>query len=80
MFIHFQNYAASIVFTCKSDSKRLRTFLTTITQIRTFSLNLGIKNSGITKYSSERSFQERKKKRLFKEKHCALTLQTFVES
>ena len=79
MFIHFQNYAASIVFTCKSDSKRLRTFLTTITQIRTFSLNLGIKNSGITKYSLERSFQKRKKK-LFKEKHCTLTLQTFVET
>ena len=40
--------------------KRSRTFLTVITQIRTFSLNLGtsIKNFQTTKYSLERSLQK----------------------
>ena len=40
--------------------KRSRTFLTVITQIRTFSLNLGtsINNFQTTKYSLERSLQK----------------------
>ena len=42
MFIHIENYVASIVITSKSVSKRSRTFTTVITQIITFSLNLGI--------------------------------------
>ena len=42
-------------------SKRSRTFITVITQIRTFSLNLGTSNKNFetTKYSLERSFQKK---------------------
>ena len=41
-------------------SKRSRTFITVITQIRTFSLNLGTSNKNLetTKDSLERSFQK----------------------
>ena len=58
-FIHFWNYAASIVMTYKSVSKRSRTFITVITQIRSFSLNFGTfkKNLETIKYSLERSLQ-----------------------
>ena len=44
MFIYFWNYAASIAITYKSVSKRSRTFIKVITQIRAFSSNLGISN------------------------------------
>ena len=37
-------YAASIAFTCERVSKRSATFITVITQIRTFSSNLGTSN------------------------------------
>ena len=42
-------------------NKRSRTFITVITQIRTFSLNLGTSNKNFetTKYSLERSFQKK---------------------
>ena len=61
MFIHFWNYAASIVYTCESVSKRSRTYLTVITQIITISLNLSTSNKNFetTKYSLERSFQKK---------------------
>ena len=72
---------ASIVITCESVSKRSRTFLTVITQIRSFS-NWGtsIDNFQTTKYSLERSFQKKWEYhkniffRNFSEKHCVLTL------
>ena len=59
-FIHFWNYAANIVITCKSVGKRSCTFITVIMQIRIFSLNLGISNKKFetTKYSLEKSFQK----------------------
>ena len=41
---NFWNYVANIVITCKSVSKRSRTLITLITQIRTFLLNLGTSN------------------------------------
>ena len=43
-----------------SVSKRSCTFITVITQIRAFSLNLGTSNQNFetTKYSMERSFQK----------------------
>ena len=73
MFIHFWNYTASIVITYKSVSKRSHTFITVITWIRIFSLNLGIfnKNLETTKYSLERYFQkewehQKKKKKSLK--------------
>ena len=58
MFIHISKYAASIVITYKSASKRSRILV--ITQIRTFSLNLSTynKNFQTTKYSLERSPQK----------------------
>ena len=70
MFIHFWNYAGGIVFTCKSVSKRSCTFVTVITKIRTFSLNLGtsIKNFETIKYSLERSFQKKNIKKKKKKK------------
>ena len=84
MLIHFWNYAASIaVITYKSVSKRSRTFITVIMQIRTFSLNLGTSNKNFetTKYSLKRSFQKKyeyQKKNIFfrncPEKQCVLTL------
>ena len=60
MFIHIWNYAASIGITCKSVSKRWRTFITVNTQIMTFSLNLGLSNKNFqtNKYSLEISFQK----------------------
>ena len=56
MFIRFWNYARSIVFTCKSVSKTSCTFITVITQIRTFFLNLGSshKNFETTNYCQDR--------------------------
>ena len=52
--------AASIIITYKSLSKKSRTFATVITQIRTFSLNLGTFNKKFetVKYFLERSFQK----------------------
>ena len=60
MFLLFRNYAASIAITCKSVSKRPHTFITAITQIRTFSFNLGAskKNFEITKYTPEKVFSK----------------------
>ena len=60
MFIYFWNYAASIVITCKSVSKRSSSFVIVITQIRTFSLNLGTfnKNYETSKYFLGRSFEK----------------------
>ena len=59
VFSHFWNYAASIIITYESVSKRSRTFITVITQIRTFSLKLSSSNKNFetTKYALERSFQ-----------------------
>ena len=67
MFIYFQNYAASIVSTCESVTKNLCTFITVITQTRTFSLNLGNSDNNFetNKYSLERSFQKNIKKKFF---------------
>ena len=67
MFIYFQNYAASIVSTCESVTKNLCTFITMITQTRTFSLNLGNSDNNFetNKYSLERSFQKNIKKKFF---------------
>ena len=69
MFIHFWDYAASITFTCKSVSKRSCTFITVITQIRTFFFNLGTSNKNFeaTKYSSGKIFSKgiRTSKKLF---------------
>ena len=54
-------YSASIGITCKSVSKRSPTFITMMTQIRTFFLNLGTSNKNFetTKYSLEKSFQKK---------------------
>ena len=48
-----------IVITCKSVSKQLRTFLTVITQITIFSLNLGTFNNNFktATFFMGRSFQ-----------------------
>ena len=53
-----RQYTVGIVITCKNVSKRSRTLITVITQIRTFSLNLGTssKNFETNKPSLERSF------------------------
>ena len=50
-----------IFFTCRCVSKRSCTFITVITQIRTFSVNLGTfnKNFETTEYSLERSYQKK---------------------
>ena len=63
--IHFWNYAASIVFTCKSVIKRLCAFITVITQIKIFSLNSG---------TSNKNFETTKYFKIFSEKHFVLTL------
>ena len=82
MFIHIENYVASIVITSKSVSKRSRTFITVITQIITFSLNLGIpirisKQANIPWKNLFERIKNIKKNfffRNFSEKHCVLTL------
>ena len=81
VFIHFWNYATSIIITCKSVSKRSHTFITLIMQIRTFSLNSGTSNKNFetTKCSllnnRERSWISKKYIfQNFSEKHCVLTL------
>ena len=54
----FLNYAASFVVICKSASKNHALFLTVITQVTTFSLNVGTSNKNFkaNKFSRERSF------------------------
>ena len=56
----FLNYDTSIVITSKNVSKRPRTFITVITQIKTFILNLDTSNKKLeaTKCSLERFFQK----------------------
>ena len=56
--IHFWNYAASIVFTCKSVIKRLCAFITVITQIKIFSLNSGTSNKNFKQLNILKIFQK----------------------
>ena len=80
--LSFLKLCRKYCFTCKSVSKRSCTFITVITEIRTFSLNLCTSNKKFetTKYSQERSFQKIRisRKKIFfgnfSEKHCVLTL------
>ena len=55
----FETMPQVLLLLYKGVSKRSRTFIAAITQIRTFSLNLGTSNKNFetTKYSMERSFQ-----------------------
>ena len=63
--IHSWSYAASIAFTCKSVIKWSCTFITVITQIKIFSLNLG---------TSNKNFETTKYFKFFSEKHFVLAL------
>ena len=60
-------------------SKRTRTFITAITQIRGFSLNLSTSNNNFEKIFAGKIFSKekrilKKQNRNFSEKHCVVTL------